>query len=136
MVANPERGEVGLKVRRGDEDKEYILKLSLNAAVAMQKKTGKTLAVLVAEMERLDMEVVREMLFMFLQKHHAKDITTVAQAGDLFDDAGGLGSFIEAFQQLIQANNPPATGGAAGNPPTAQTETTTGGSTSPLGATA
>lgn len=131
MVANPERGEVGLKVIRGDEEKVYILKLSINAAVAMQKELGKPLAEVVGDLEKLDVNTIRRMAFMFLQKFHKDEIKTVDQAGDLIDDAGGIGRFLGAFQQLVQANNP-TTGESAGNPPKAQAATTTGDSTSSL----
>lgn len=134
MVANPERGEVSLRVMRGDEEKDYILKLSINAAVAMQKELKKPLTEVVQDLEKLDVEVIRRMAFMFLQKYHKDEIKTVDQAGDLIDDAGGIGKFLGAFQQLVKANNPE--GGAEGNPPKAQAKRTTGGSTSPLAATA
>ena len=135
-TANPERGEVGLTVIRDGETREYVLKLSINAAVAMQKKLGKPLTEIVNELQRLDVGVIREMAFMFLQKHHKDEIKTVEAAGDVIDDAGGIGKFLGAFQQLVKANNPDAGTGPTGNPPTAQTETTTGDSTSAPGASA
>jgi hypothetical protein len=129
-IANPERGEVGLVVVRGDEEKEYVLKLSINAAVAMQKKLGKPLTEVVNDLQKLDVAVIREMAFMFLQKHHKDEIKTVDLAGDVIDDAGGIGKFLGAFQQLVAANNPDDGTGKAANPPTAQA-TTTGDSTLP-----
>lgn len=129
-TANPERGEVALPVTRDGETTDYVLKLSLNAAVAMQKKLGRPLAEIVNELQKMDASVIREMAFMFLQKHHKDEIKTVDQAGDLVDDAGGIGKFLGAFRQLIEANNPETTGGATGNPPTAQTSGTSDASTS------
>lgn len=131
MVANPERGEVGLTVTRGDETREYILKLTTNAAVMMQKRLKKPLAQIVADLERLDMESVRDLAFMFLQKYHKDEFKTVEQAGDLVDDAGGLGPFFQAFKQLIAANDPGES--AAGNPQTAQPKTTGDSTSLPVG---
>lgn len=128
MVANPERGEVALKVERGGETKEYVLKMSMNAAVVMQKEFKKPLAEIVVELQKLDVEVIRRLCFMLLQKYHKDEFTTVEKAGDLIDDVGGLGPFFAAFDQLVKINQP--ADGADGNPPKGAATPTTDGSTS------
>lgn len=136
-IANPERGEVGLRVVRGDEDKEYVLKLSVNAAAAMQKKLGKPFGEIVRSLEKMDFEVMRELTFMLLQKHHRAEIKTLDQAGDLIEDAGGMGAFSKAFTELATMNAKAVEDGTGANPQTAQAaEMSSGGSTSQPDATA
>jgi hypothetical protein len=128
MVANPLKGEVSLSVETGSGTTTYVLKLSINAAVALQKKTGKTLAQLLQSVEALDIDVIRDFAFALLQKHHAKDFKTPESVGDLIDDVGGIVPFLTAFEQLVQANAP-AEGSA--NPPAAPAVAeTTGGASS------
>lgn len=121
-TANPEKGEVALTVHRDDGTRDYVLKLSINAAVALEKKRKKTFAEIVAEVERLDMEVIRDIAFVLLQKYHKDEIKTVEAAGDLMDDAGGMESFFEAFRELVKVNEPPKGDGKT-DPPVAATTT-------------
>lgn len=131
MMANPERGEVGLVVQRDGGSTEYVLKMTMNAAAAMQKRLGKPFVEIVADLEKMDLIVLRDLAFMLLQKHHKNEIKTVEQAGDLIDDAGGIEAFVTAFNVLMEANKAP--GDATANPPNAQT-TTLAPSTSELDA--
>jgi hypothetical protein len=134
--ANAERGEVDLEIKNGDGEVErsYVLKLSMNAAVALQRKHKKSMAQIFSEVERLDFEAMREIAFMLLQKHHSGDVKTPEQAGDIIDDAGGPDRFFGVYKALIEANVPrDAEGKPASNPPTAQTMTS-GGSISTLDA--
>src|SRR5687768_13606864 len=123
-MANPERGEVTLIVKRGpkgdEQEHEYTLKLGMNASVSLQNKRKKTLSQIVAEVETLDMASVRDIAHMLLQKYHAEEFNTVEKAGDLIDDAGGLLPFFSAFKQLMELNQAPAGAEGNGNPPTAQ----------------
>jgi hypothetical protein len=74
------------------------------------------------------METARHLAFMFLQKYHGKEITTVEKAADVVDDAGGPMNFFAAFKALMDLNKPPD--GDKANPPTAQAMKTGGESTS------
>ncbi len=117
MVANPLKGEVSLAVETAGGARSYVLKLSMNAAVALQKRTGKTLAQSFAAVEILDMEVIRDFAFALLQKHHAQEFPTPESVGDLIDEVGGIVPFLNAFEQLVTHNAPE--GASAGNPPQA-----------------
>ncbi len=128
-TANPERGEVDFPVKSADGavEKNYVLKLSINAAVTLQKKLKKPMAEIVQGLDKMDFETIREIAFMLLQKHHAEDVKTPDAAGDVVDDGGGVQKFALAFQSLITANQG---GEGNANPPGAQAPSTTAGSTS------
>lgn len=133
--ANPHRGEVDFPVRNagGDIERNYILKLSLNAGAALQKKfKGKPMGEIVAGLDKMDFDTIKELAFMLLQKHHADEVTTPDKAGDVVDDGGGIVKFAEAFKALLGVKD--ASEGN-GNPQTAQTSTS-GSSTSTPGASA
>lgn len=133
MVANPERGEVDLEAHTPSGTKHYTLKLSINAAVALQAKRKKTMGEIVAELSTMDFNTIRALAFVVLQKHHKDEITTEELAGDVVDDAGGVVPFMAAMKALLEMGQEAAD---AGNPPTAQGETTGGASTSALGVSA
>lgn len=128
MVANPERGEVELAVN-GDV---YVLKLSMNAAVILQKKTGKTIGQLLRECGELDFDSIRNVTWMLLQKHHADKFKLPDSVGDLIDEAGGVQQIADALikVQRVNAAEGPTVVGRDGRPPTAQTGPTGDGSTS------
>lgn len=115
-MANPERGEVALKVK----DRTFTLKLSMNAAVSLQKKTGKKIGQLLNECTSLDFETIRTLVLMLLQKYHADEFKTEEQAGDLIDDAGGIAVFSDALTSLMDVNKPDVTSEGANRPPSAQ----------------
>lgn len=117
MVANPERGEVPLVVKRGDEEREYVLKLTMTAAAALQKRLGKTLGEALEDLAKMDVVTIMNLAFMLLQKHHKDEIKTVDQAGELIDDSGRMSAFIVAFNKVMEINTTEGTG----NPLTAQT---------------
>ena len=125
-MANPERGEVGLTVTRTvdghQQTKEYTLKLSTNAAVTLQRKAKKPMTEIVAHLEKMDFEAIRDLVFMLLQKHHADEFKTQESAGDFLDDLGSIGRFFDAFRQLMEVNQAATTEGSA-NPPIAATPT-------------
>lgn len=125
-LANPDRGEVSLVVVRNGDTKEYVLRMTMNAAAAMQKRLGKPMSAALEDLQRVDVNTMRELAFMFLQKYHRDEINSVEKAGDLIDDAGGIGAFLSAFNTLMMLNAPKAD---PANPPTAQ-ERTSGSSTS------
>lgn len=119
MVANPERGEVEITVIRDGETKPYVLKMTMNASVAMQKRLGKPVAEIIDDLQKLDVLAIRDLAFMLLQKHHKDEIKTVEQAGDLLDDAGGIAVFLQKFEEVSRLN----AGEQTANPPTAQPTT-------------
>ena len=128
-TANPERGEVDLPVKRadGEVERNYVLKLSINAAVTLQKKLRKPMAEIVSSLDKMDFETIREIAFMLLQKYHKEDITTPEQAGDVVDDAGGIHPFARAFEALVMKQQD---GQGNANPQTAQGTSITGESSS------
>jgi hypothetical protein len=112
-MANPERGEVALVVA----GRAYTLKLSMNAAVTLERKLKKRIGQIMQEASALSFESIRLVVWLLLQKHHAEDFTTEDKAGELIDDAGGVQVFFSALQALTEANQPE---GVAADPPEAQ----------------
>lgn len=119
MVGNPERGEVTLSVN----GESYVLKLSMNAAVILQKKTGKTMGHLFRDCVDLDFDAIRNVTWMLLQRHHAAQFKTPDSVGDLIDDAGGVVAISNALAdvQRVNADERPAVGGHGDRPTNAQT---------------
>lgn len=130
-MANPERGEIEIVVKRTENgaeiEKPYTLKLSMNAAVAIEARTKKKIGELLADATALDFTAIRDIVFALLQKYHAKEFKSLDSAGDLIDDAGGVHVFFESLQKLGEANAPE--GGDKANPPTALVSGTGDGST-------
>jgi len=119
-MANAERGEVALTVTNtAGETREYTLKLSMNAAAEMETKRKMPIGQIVAQVEDLSMQAIRDIAFVLLQKYHKDEIKTVEQAGNLIDDAGGPEQFFAAFRALFEINKPPAVEGTE-NPPITQ----------------
>lgn len=123
-AANPERGEIDLKVG----DRAFVLKLSMNAAVALEKKTGMSIGQINAAAATLHFEAIRSLFWLMLQKHHAKEFETEESVGDLIDDAGGVAVIFDLMISLANGNAPEPGEEAAGagdgaNPPTAQAGT-------------
>lgn len=116
-MANIERGEVELVVN----DRVYTLKLTTNAAIAMQTRTKKTFGQLAASAVELDIEAIRDIIFMLLQKHHAQEFKTLTSVGEFIDDAGGVKVFFETLEKLQAANQAAED---AANPQTAQGQST------------
>jgi hypothetical protein len=125
-MTNPERGEATLTIG----GREYTLKLSMNACVALERRLKKSIGDILAEAGRLNFEAIRLAVWLLLQKHHSADFKTEEAAGTLMDEAGGISMFFTALQQLQEANRPEGESGEPGNPPTAQGASTGGGSTS------
>lgn len=123
-MTNPERGEVALTVG----GREYTLKLSMNAAAALEKRLGKSVGEILRDAGQLKFTAIRLCVWLLLQKYHADDFKTEESAGNLIDDAGGIAPFFAVLMELGQANRTEGTGDPA-NPPTAQASTG-GGSTS------
>ena len=117
-MANPERGEVPLTV----DGTTYTLKLSMNAAAVLQGRTKKTVGQLLSDSALLDFVAIRSIVWMLLQKHHAKDFKTEDQVGDFIDSAGGLVTFTNAINEVVRVNEPEGER-TEGNPPTAQAGT-------------
>jgi len=122
VSANPARGEVAFVV--GDET--YVLRPTMNALCAMQKRTGQTYGQLIGALTTLDLLALRDLLFTFLQPLHGKTIKTVEQAGDLMDAAGGHRPALDAITEVLRLNARKPTAGepsADADPPTAQAGT-------------
>lgn len=117
MPTNVERGEIEVEV----DGKAYTLRLGMNAAAAFEKKHNRKIGELVANAASLSFTDIRDLVWLLLQKHHSADFRTAEQAGDLIDNAGGVGVFFEALDQIVKANQPsPGSEEAKTNPPVAQ----------------
>ena len=126
MLANPEQGEVEVKV---GED-VYVLKMSMRAARQLQKRNkGKTVGDLFSMASRLDFDAVGELMFGLLQEFHGKDFPTMNEVDALIDRAGGPRVFfdycdvIDAMEELRKAAKAPGVAGADDRPQSAQAGT-------------
>lgn len=117
-MVNPERGEVEIVVN----EKPYTLKLTINAAVAIQKRLGKTLPQVMTSAQLGDIEAIRCFFWACLQKYHAKQFQAEEVAGNLMDDAGeSLQKALEELTGLNKPEQPIAPSEVGGNPPEAPT---------------
>jgi hypothetical protein len=136
-MANIERGEVDMTITRIVDgqpvEKVYTLKLSMNAAVALEARTKRKLGELMADAAALDFTAIRDLVYVLLQKHHAKEINSLTAAGEFIDDAGGVDAVSTSLNSLVEANA--SESGGAANPPAAPGGTG-GGSTATPGVSA
>lgn len=110
---NPERGELTFVVK----GKSYVLKLTMKALVALQKRTGKTFGELLTAIAKLDVEALSELVWMMLQTHHAKEFENQDSVLDFIDQAGGFANVVKTVGEALQAGmNPPTTTAAASSP--------------------
>jgi hypothetical protein len=119
MSANPERGEVEMFVG----DRTYVLRPTMNALRALQKRTGLTYQQAIESLSTIDPSVMCELIFALLQPCHSKEIKTVDQAGDLIDEAGGFNAVLLLMSEMMRLNQPRGKGvlgEAKANPQTAQ----------------
>lgn len=115
IVPNSETGEVTVAVARGAETREYVLKLGMNALVQLQQRRKMPMAEIVSSFSKMDVESIRDMLFVMTRRHHKEDIKTVDQAGELLEDMG-LHTFFAVFTEVMKNG---ASESTAANPPTA-----------------
>ena len=99
-MANAERGEVALMAGA----KEYTLALSMNAICEMQTRTGRTYGDLLRAMP-LDFVAFRDMVWMALKRHHAREFADAASVGRLIDDLpDGHATAAKAMRALLELN--------------------------------
>lgn len=122
-TANPEKGEFQIVIG----GQTYVLAMAFNGLIDLQQLFAKdgampTIASILLRAQHGDLEAVRAVFWATLRRHHP-DIT-VQQAGDLIQDAGGVGSVDSMIVNAVDAASPDkrdlaAVGGAEGNPPKA-----------------
>ncbi len=100
-MANEERGEV--EFAAGEQS--YTLVLSMNAICEMQTRTKKTYGQLVQDMAALDIVALREILWMTLKKHHAKEFPNADAVGEMVYAAGGPNVAVAALNRLFDLNS-------------------------------
>lgn len=83
---NPERGELTIVV----DGQGYVLKLTMKALVALQKKTGKKFGEVLRDVQQLDIVALQQLIGSMLQAHHAQDFKTEDSVYDFIEKAGGL----------------------------------------------
>jgi hypothetical protein len=128
IVRNPETGDVTVPVVTAGGTKEYTLKLSMNAAVQLQKRRKQPLGEIVKDFAKVDAETMIDILFVLLQRHHKDEIKTHEQAGDVLTDMGPH-VFVAAFTSVMQHGAPEGAADTA-NPPQPAANPTGDGSTS------
>lgn len=132
--ANPARGEIAVVV----DGEEYILKITMDAAIKAQQRTKKTLGELNQAAGRTDVEAIRELLWIMVQEYHADKFKQPRDVAPLWDWFGGPQAFwdyvngIALYQESIQ--QPDTQGVGAGNPPRAQAGTGDASKSSPASA--
>lgn len=111
--ANAQRGELGFIA----DGTQYVLSMGINALCHMEtpgphNPDGRKFHQMLAQMRSGGTVELRLLLWAALQTHHAGEIVTVEQAGDLVDRAGGPKGLLVAgtalINQLIALNGPPA----------------------------
>lgn len=102
---NAHRGHVAL---RGDDGRDYVLALSMNALCALEAATGEPIARLEARLAAPSATDMRLILWAMLRDHHAD--LTLEDAGRL----AGLAQVAAAVQAAVQAAQPETGGKAAG----------------------
>ena len=107
MAANHQRGEVDI----GSDGHAKTLRLTTNAACAVEALTGKTLGTVLAGTDKLSMLDVRAVVWMLLQPYHGAEFKTVESVGAWIDDIG-LATVMQGVVKVLELNQP-ETGGAA-----------------------
>jgi hypothetical protein len=131
-MANPERGEVRLSV----DGEHYTLKMTIGAAIALQKAKHRPMGQLFQAVGELDMDAIAGLLWAALQVNHPRQFRSEQQVVDLIDKDGGfanLAKYVGILGELMDLNKPAS--GAEANPPTAQSGGTSENSTSTEAAT-
>ncbi len=140
MQANPERGEVAFVVRRRVDgvpegvDKTYVLRMRTHDVCALEERAGKSFGQLMDDLVLTNWASLREVLYAFLQTHHAAEFPTPPSVNMLIDDAHGFQGVFPVISELIVRNRPPKTKDGKKNPQKAQagtgatSTTTVGGS--------
>lgn len=100
-MANIEKGEVEIIVG----STPYTLKVGMNAAAILQHRHKKSIGALLRDASDLDFVAIRGLVWLLLQKHHAKEFPNEEAVGNFMDDAGGLAMFMDAIAKLADANN-------------------------------
>jgi hypothetical protein len=113
IVPNPETGDVAVSVFRSGETREYTLKLGMSAAVKLQQRRKRALGEIVQGFGNMDIEDMRDVLFVLVQRHHKDEIKTFEQAEELLEDMTAP-LFFAAFKALMEYG---AAEGAEANPP-------------------
>lgn len=102
-MANPHKGEVELKA--GDET--YILRYSIDAICALEKRMGKSFPVIAGDMndpEKFTVGLVREVLYAGLEENHPE--LSLKDAGELIIAAGGLVGVMQVVSEGFAAAFP------------------------------
>jgi len=120
-MANRERGEVEVIV----DGRPYTWRLTVNAACALEARTGQKLGELLAAADALSMIALRDLVWVFVQEYHGAEFPTAESVGDFLDRLGVLAAVLK-FREVLEVNQPRAGGAAAtagANPPEPQSGT-------------
>lgn len=120
VISNPETGDVIVPVRINGERREFTLKLSINASVQLQQRRKRPLGDIVKDFASMDVEAMRDVLFVLLQRHHGNEIKTQDQAGAVLEELGAS-RFFKAFTEVMKHGAAEGVAATNGNPQTAAT---------------
>lgn len=106
-MANRERGEVSLSIG----GRVYTLYLDTNALALLEDlfstpERDMTFLEILERVQRNSVRHMRGMIWAALQHHHPD--VSVQRAGELINDAGGLGALAEQLQALSKSTQPDA----------------------------
>lgn len=127
LTKNPETGDVTVTIATKAGTKDYVLKMSANAAVQLQQRRKMPLGDIVKGFSSMDIESMRDVLFVLLQRHHAAEIKTHEAAGLVLDDLKPT-RFFQAFSAVMRESAAEEVGAGA-NPleaPTIEASSSTG----------
>ena len=124
-MANPERGEVALTVK----DRTYTLVLDLNALCELEDLLSKpdqtvTFGQVFLLASQYSGRHCRAIAWAALRRYHPE--TSLADAADVIEAAGGIDQFFETISKLKKATEPE---GGSGRPPRARRQTRAGART-------
>jgi hypothetical protein len=128
VIANKERQEISLTVKRDDTEKVYILKMTTTASVALEKRLGRTTGEVMKQIGKFSVSDSRDVIHALLQKYHGKDFPPTEKGleavNDLIDDAGGIVSMMALIAEAVGLQKEDAGLAESGpNPPAAQAGT-------------
>lgn len=122
-MANKERGALTLDAGSFGS---LTLFLTTNACCDMEDRAGKAFDEVIDGLNKGNMRDIRWLLWACLQEYHGDQIKEPRDAGQVIDEAGGVGGVtrqLTRFMTLNTADAPKAEEGDGKNPPSAEAPT-------------
>lgn len=112
-MANTQRGELGVEVG----GKAYTLRPTFDALCSLEEVVGKPVDEILAGVNEGRLSGIRSVTWCVLQDAHGAEFTTLKQASEWIELAGGVDIVLPWLHQVLEMNAPETVrGGADGNP--------------------